>query len=139
MNGMDTNVILKYKRLCDCWLCSVCGCENPVTDAKCTVCGAERTKDSEVRRVGEEEIAGMEVDSYRDRGDSTRMGDDSTYVDESGIDRRDGLSYDGFRTDDSDFTYEDSDDGSGNIGLVVAIVFIVIAVIAVSIGILLYQ
>jgi len=40
---MDLNVMMKYKRRRDCWLCPVCECENPADVDKCYLCGSVRT------------------------------------------------------------------------------------------------
>ncbi len=39
---MDTNVILKYRRECDSWICPECDLENPATVDRCSVCGCMR-------------------------------------------------------------------------------------------------
>ncbi|MBR3933728.1 MAG: hypothetical protein IKJ68_07460 [Clostridia bacterium] len=39
---MGDNIILKYRREFDCWLCDECGIENPNTQNSCTVCNAPR-------------------------------------------------------------------------------------------------
>jgi len=54
MDSLETNVILKFQRLCDCWLCEDCGCENSIVDSVCLVCGANRTGDDLVLHAGEE-------------------------------------------------------------------------------------
>lgn len=40
---MGINVILKYKRECDCWLCPECDTENNISASRCTVCGCQKS------------------------------------------------------------------------------------------------
>lgn len=54
---MDTNVILQFQRLCDCWICPDCACENLLEDGVCSVCGAQRTAATPILRAGYEEVA----------------------------------------------------------------------------------
>ena len=39
---MDTNLMLKYKRERDCWLCPNCETENEMTFPGCTLCGYKK-------------------------------------------------------------------------------------------------
>ena len=56
---MDTNVILKFQRTCDCWICPDCACENLMADEFCSVCGTQRTAAAPILRAGYEEAAPM--------------------------------------------------------------------------------
>lgn len=42
MKGSQLNVILKYRRPADCWLCSECETENNMLLGTCSVCGAKK-------------------------------------------------------------------------------------------------
>ena len=42
MKGSQLNVILKYRRPADCWLCSDCESENNLLLGTCAVCGAKK-------------------------------------------------------------------------------------------------
>ena len=48
MDVKETNVILKYKRLCDSWLCPDCDTENNVSLGKCTVCGCRKSESATI-------------------------------------------------------------------------------------------
>ena len=48
---MDVNVILKYKRDRDCWLCSVCETENEIIKEKCAVCGCKKASAGTRKRI----------------------------------------------------------------------------------------
>lgn len=43
MDEKETNIILKYKRACDSWLCSDCDTENAMSLSRCTVCGSTKS------------------------------------------------------------------------------------------------
>lgn len=149
MDSMDTNVIVKFQRMCDCWLCPGCGCENMVTDAVCAVCGTGRTKESVLLRAGEEEV--VPNDGFIHLHDGPARGTHSgaegsrgvvgggTGVPGGGIRSPGGspVGTGGFSTTGGGYIAPEPE--GSNIGLIVAIIFIVIAVIAVSVGILLYQ
>lgn len=48
MDVKETNVILKYKRLCDSWVCPDCDTENNVSLGKCTVCGCRKSESATI-------------------------------------------------------------------------------------------
>lgn len=48
MDEKETNIILKYKRDCDSWLCSGCDTENAMSLSRCTVCGCRKSSSAEV-------------------------------------------------------------------------------------------
>lgn len=48
MDEKETNIILKYKRDCDSWLCSDCDTENAMSLSRCTVCGCGKSSSAEV-------------------------------------------------------------------------------------------
>ena len=45
---MEPNVILKYRREADCWLCPECDSENGLLQGRCTVCGFKRDDSAEI-------------------------------------------------------------------------------------------
>ncbi|MBE7018561.1 MAG: hypothetical protein E7413_01580 [Ruminococcaceae bacterium] len=145
MDSLETNVILKFQRLCDCWLCEDCGCENSIVDSVCLVCGANRTGDDLVLHAGEEGPVNTDrVDRGTGGGRISggtgggRISGGTGGRTDGGLSGRTGGGYSGGPVGSYDGSYTDTGSGS-NIGLIVAIIFIVIAVIAVSVGILLYQ
>ena len=40
---MSENIILKYRREFDCWVCDECDIENPTTQNTCSVCNSSRS------------------------------------------------------------------------------------------------
>lgn len=141
MDSLETNVILKFKRLCDCWLCQDCGCENSIADSVCLVCGADRAGEDLVIHAGEEGPVNS-GGSHSDVGGGPSGGSHSGGHTPGGGYTPGGGGHSGGYIPGGGSHIPDDDYGSGsgsNIGLIVAIIFIVIAVIAVSVGILLYQ
>lgn len=47
---METNVILKYHRESDCWLCPECDTENGLALGNCALCGSRRSPSAEILR-----------------------------------------------------------------------------------------
>lgn len=126
MDMMDTNVILKYKRLCDCWICPDCACENMLSDATCSVCGAYRRPDSPVISAQEEMVAA-----------ATGYGGGGSYGGGGGYAPGPvGTTPHGTKVF-APPTVEAPSGGGG--GLVAALIMIVIAVIVIAIAVLLYQ
>ena len=134
MDTLETNVILRYKRLCDCWLCPDCSCENMMTDTICSVCGAYRRPDSPVLLAKEPEPVAPLPETF---GRSARSG---TYVPGPHVPSRSPAGVRGTPpiTGRVPASVPEESSGSGA-GLVVALILIVIAVIAISVAILLYQ
>lgn len=54
--GMDTNVILKYKRSKMCWICTSCETENDTSSGKCMLCGKFKTADAYIENVWNPDI-----------------------------------------------------------------------------------
>lgn len=48
MDEKETNILLKYKRDCDSWLCSDCDTENAMFLSRCAVCGCGKNSSVEV-------------------------------------------------------------------------------------------
>ena len=42
---METNVILKYKRERECWICGECDSENSIVTSVCSVCNSSKKPD----------------------------------------------------------------------------------------------
>lgn len=120
MDTMETNIILRYQRLCDCWICPDCACENGMTDNTCSVCGARRTAEAMVLRAGYEATEPTAVITAHPKTSS--------------VSKPAPVSAPRTTT-----TYVEEEEGGGSTGLIVAIILIIIAVIAVAAGILMYQ
>ena len=62
---METNVILKYRREQDRWLCSECDSENSIMFGSCTVCGHKKTPDDYILKKWTEADERAESYSYK--------------------------------------------------------------------------
>ncbi len=129
MDMMDTNVILRYKRLCDCWICPDCACENMLSDGTCSVCGAYRRPDSFVISAREEEMVAAST-GYGGYGGGSGYGGGGGYAPGPVSGTPHGTKV---------FAPPVVEESSGGGGLVAALVMIVIAVIVIAIAVLMYQ
>lgn len=132
MDMMDTNVILRYKRLCDCWICPDCACENMLSDGTCSVCGAYRRADSPVISAREEEMIASAT-GFGGYGGGSGYGGGGGYAPGPVSGPISGTPH-GTKV----FTPPPEEPAGGG-GFVAALIMIVIAVIVIAIAVLMYQ